>query len=360
MEVGGRYSDVQLAENNSVENMTMLNTNYSATQFACEILADYAHACALSQSELFALTASVMCIGTFILAYFLKRLRNSKYFNRTARRALGDFGLVTSIFLMVLVDYFVIHDTFTDKLEMPDPANLTHRALRNWVIHPLGNNGGMGSNSGINPPENNGGINGSDTTSGSDAYVAGSGTSPWLNAGHVFLAAVPAFLLFLIVFIETELTEYILEQPERRVVKGSGYHLDLFVIGLLSTLCALFGMPILAAAPVRTIAHWSALCVYSNERVLPGEKPRLTGVLEQRVTGLAVHVLIGLCAFAGPLLRLVPVAVLLGVFMYIGVSSMSGIQFVDRIKLMLIPPKHHPDQPYVKGVSYLQFTRIHS
>lgn len=43
---------------------------------------------------------------------------------------------------------------------------------------------------------------------------------------------------------------------------------------------------------VRTLAHWASLTVYSTTYV-PGEKPKLMTVREQRVTNICVHLAIG-------------------------------------------------------------------
>jgi hypothetical protein len=53
-----------------------------------------------------------------------------------------------------------------------------------------------------------------------------------------------------------------------------------------------FGLPWMCAAPARTLAHWASLSVYSKTHV-PGEKPQLTTVKEQRVTAFCVHLGIG-------------------------------------------------------------------
>ena len=45
--------------------------------------------------------------------------RNGKYLGRTVRRALGDFGVPLAIVCMVLLD-FLINDTYTEKLAVPD------------------------------------------------------------------------------------------------------------------------------------------------------------------------------------------------------------------------------------------------
>uniref|UniRef100_A0A3Q2CPK4 Anion exchange protein n=1 Tax=Cyprinodon variegatus TaxID=28743 RepID=A0A3Q2CPK4_CYPVA len=46
----------------------------------------------------------------------------------------------------------------------------------------------------------------------------------------------------------------------------------------------------------------------------------------------------------------IPMPVLYGVFLYMGVASLSGIQFWDRIKLFLMPSKHQPDFSYLRHV----------
>lgn len=58
----------------------------------------------------------------------------------------------------------------------------------------------------------------------------------------------------------------------------------------------------------------------------------------------------GLSILMGPILSHIPLAVLFGIFLYMGVTSLSGIQLFDRILLLFKPPKYHPDVPYVKRV----------
>lgn len=50
-------------------------------------------------------------------------------------------------------------------------------------------------------------------------------------------------------------------------------------------------------------------------------------------------------------LRLIPLAVLFGIFLYMGVTSLTGIQLYERITLMVTPAKHHPDHIYVTKVT---------
>ena len=84
----------------------------------------------------------------------------------------------------------------------------------------------------------------------------------------------------------------------------------------------------------------------------PGEKARVVEVKDQRLSALAVSLLIGLSLFLSPLLKHIPYAVLFGVFLYMGISSMSGIQMFERIVLFIKPVKHHPRVNYVRRVSF--------
>lgn len=84
----------------------------------------------------------------------------------------------------------------------------------------------------------------------------------------------------------------IISKKERKLQKGSGFHLDLLLIVAMGGFCALFGLPWLAAATVRSVTHANALTVMSKA-VAPGDKPKIQEVKEQRVTGLLVAALVG-------------------------------------------------------------------
>ena len=83
-----------------------------------------------------------------------------------------------------------------------------------------------------------------------------------------------------------------MHKKEFKLKKGSGFHLDQFLLGFMTFVCALFGLPWMCAATVRSIAHVSALSVMSRTHA-PGEKPKLLEVKDQRVTNITMNVLIG-------------------------------------------------------------------
>uniref|UniRef100_A0AAQ4PG63 Anion exchange protein n=1 Tax=Gasterosteus aculeatus aculeatus TaxID=481459 RepID=A0AAQ4PG63_GASAC len=49
-------------------------------------------------------------------------------------------------------------------------------------------------------------------------------------------------------------------------------------------------------------------------------------------------------------LKFIPMPVLYGVFLYMGVASLNGVQFMDRLQLLLMPAKHQPDLIYLRHV----------
>uniref|UniRef100_A0A667IKZ2 Solute carrier family 4 member 1 (Diego blood group) n=1 Tax=Lynx canadensis TaxID=61383 RepID=A0A667IKZ2_LYNCA len=205
-----------------------------------------------------------------------------------------------------------LQDTYTQKLSVPKGLSVSNSSVRGWIIHPLG------------------------------LY------SPfpiWM----MFASVLPALLVFILIFLESQITTLLISKPERKMVKGSGFHLDLLLIIGMGGVGALFGLPWLSATTVRSITHANALTVMVKDST-PGAAPQIQSVREQRISGLLVAVLVGVSILMGPILSLIPLAVLFGIFLYMGVTSLSGIQLFDRLLLLFKPPKYHPVVPYVKRV----------
>uniref|UniRef100_A0A8C9CFC9 Solute carrier family 4 member 1 (Diego blood group) n=1 Tax=Phocoena sinus TaxID=42100 RepID=A0A8C9CFC9_PHOSS len=203
-------------------------------------------------------------------------------------------------------------DTYTQKLSVPKGLTVSNTSARGWLIHPLG----------LYKP-----------------------FPIWM----MFASALPALLVFILIFLESQITTLIISKPERKVAKGSGFHLDLLLVMGMGGVATLFGMPWLSATTVRSVTHANALTVMGKAST-PGAAAQIQEVKEQRISGLLVSVLVGLSILMGPVLSHIPLAVLFGIFLYMGVTSLSGIQLFDRILLLFKPRKYHPDVPYAKRV----------
>ncbi|XP_076649182.1 anion exchange protein Ae2 isoform X6 [Halictus rubicundus] len=256
-----------------------------------------------------ALMCTILCLGTFLGAYYLRIFRNSHYLGRSARRAFGDFGVPISIIVFALMDYLA--KVKTEKLLVPEGLSPTI-ADRSWIVSP----------GGLKKP-----------------------IPLWMAMACI----VPALLVYILVFMETQISELIIDKKERKLRKGNGYHMDIVVVCLMNVGCGLMGAPWCCAASVRSLTHVSAVTVMSRTHA-PGDKPHIVEVKEQRVSALLVAILIGVSVLMAPLLRRVPMSVLLGVFLYMGISSTNGVQLFDRVKLFFMPVKHHGTANYVRRV----------
>jgi solute carrier family 4 anion exchanger 2 len=116
-----------------------------------------------------ALMCTILCLGTFLGAYYLRIFRNSHYLGRSARRAFGDFGVPISIITFVLIDY--LSGVQTEKLLVPEGLTPT-MPDRDWLVSPV------------------------------------KGDVPiWM----ALACCVPALLVYILVFMETQISEYVLK-----------------------------------------------------------------------------------------------------------------------------------------------------
>ncbi|XP_043364941.1 sodium bicarbonate cotransporter 3 isoform X5 [Dermochelys coriacea] len=254
----------------------------------------------------------ILFFTTFFLSSFLKQFKTKRYFPTKVRSTISDFAVFLTIVIMVLIDWLV--GVPSAKLHVPEKFEPTQKD-RGWLIDPLGGN-------------------------------------PWWT---LLVAAFPALLCTILIFMDQQITAVIINRKEHKLKKGCGYHLDLLMVGVMLGICSIMGLPWFVAATVLSISHVNSLKVES-ECSAPGEQPKFLGIREQRVTGLMIFVLMGLSVFMTSVLKFIPMPVLYGVFLYMGVSSLRGIQFFDRIKLFGMPAKHQPDLIYLR---YVPLWKVH-
>lgn len=171
----------------------------------------------------------------------------------------------------------------------------------------------------------------------------------------IAIAILPAAFYTILIVMDQQITAVIINRKDNKLKKGYGYHLDLLVIVALVIICSILGLPFYVAATVLSVMHVDSLKVES-ECAAPGEKPQFLGVKEQRLTGILAHVLILLSVYFTSLIKLVPMPVLTGIFLYMGVVSLLGQQFVQRIALLFMPIKHQPDYTWLRTV---KMKRVH-
>ncbi|XP_067685611.1 sodium-driven chloride bicarbonate exchanger-like isoform X2 [Haliotis asinina] len=254
----------------------------------------------------------LLFLGTFTIAMVLKISRNSSFFPTMVRSVVSDFAVLIAIVTMLVFD--IVVGLNTPKLEVPETFAPTNPD-RNWVVSPIGRN-------------------------------------PWWTA---IAAVIPALLATILIFMDQQITAVIVNRKENKLVKGHGYHLDLLLVACLIIINSFMGLPWFVAATVLSINHVNSL-KKESQCSAPGEKPRFLGVREQRVTGVMIFLMIGLSVLLTSILKYIPMPVLYGVFLYMGVSSLRGMELVDRVMILFMPAKYQTDLMYLRHV---RTARVH-
>uniref|UniRef100_A0A8D2LF85 Anion exchange protein n=1 Tax=Varanus komodoensis TaxID=61221 RepID=A0A8D2LF85_VARKO len=252
----------------------------------------------------------ILFLGTFLCSMALKNFKSSRYFPTVVSRSLGDFSIILTILLFCGIDAALGLET--PKLIVPSKFKPTN-PTRGWLVPPFGAN------------------------------------AWWIYPA----AAVPAVLVIILIFMDQQITAVILNRKEYKLQKGAGFHLDFFCVSLLMIFTSVMGLPWYVSATVISLAHMDSL-KKEGATCAPGEQPAFLGIREQRVTGLLVFLLTGLSVFLAPVLKFIPMPVLYGIFLYMGVSALSSIQLVGRLQLLLMPAKQQPDLIYLRHVPLRQ------
>ncbi len=254
-----------------------------------------------------ALLSLLLALGTFYIAISLSKFRRSSYLRPRIREFVADFGPALAISAMTLVSVW-LKDVNLDALPAPDQFGTTNG--RGWLV---------------------------------DLSVV----PTWAK----FAAIGPAILVTVLVFLDQNITGRLVNSPDHRLQKGEAYHLDLGIVGVLIGCCSMFGLPWLVAATVRSLNHVRSLATIDDVTLPNGEThERIIHTRENRMTGLTIHLLIGLSLLLLPWLKEIPMAVLYGLFLFMGVVSMSGNQFFERLSLWLRDPDLYPVTHYIRRI----------
>eukprot|EP00612_Vaucheria_litorea_P005537 CAMPEP_0171461878 /NCGR_PEP_ID=MMETSP0945-20130129/6142_1 /TAXON_ID=109269 /ORGANISM="Vaucheria litorea, Strain CCMP2940" /LENGTH=486 /DNA_ID=CAMNT_0011988297 /DNA_START=310 /DNA_END=1770 /DNA_ORIENTATION=+ len=257
-----------------------------------------------------ALLSSSIALITFGTATTLKKLRKSPYFVKRLRNLLADFaptiGVVTGV---VAAKWVHARYGFEGALQLlAVPSQFTTTCGRAWKVPLL------------------------------DLPV-------WARWG----AFVPALMSTVLLFMDQNITVRLVNSSKHKLKKKFGMNLDMLVISILVAGASMFGLPWLVAATVRSLAHVSALTNFEQD----GET--ISSMTETRVSGFTIHAAIGAAIlFLRPLLSTIPVAVLMGLFLYLGVGGIQGNEMATRIALLVTDPEKRPNDPWVTKIEVMK------
>jgi len=279
-----------------------------------------------------ALLSILLGLATTATIFFLRGFKTSSYFcNQGVRNSVHDFAVTFAVIAYTLIQQVGFKSIEIQGLNVPSKFQPTFTCCDSSC----------------------------DTLWPGDCedQTAPFGTRPWFaNLGDLngkgwvpLMAAGPGILAFVLVYLDNGITWHLIYNPNNNLQHGESYNWDLFVNGVCNMINGMLGLPWLVASTVPCIVHLNNLAEKDS-------KGNITSVHETRLTGLIAHALVGFSLLALKLIKLIPLPVLLGVFLFMGLSSMPGIQFWNRILMYLMQPNKYPETPFTK---YVEKKKIH-
>lgn len=248
----------------------------------------------------------ILALGTYVFAKMLKSFSSTPYLRTSVRNIVSDFGPAIAIILMTA---FALNFSEVELSTPKVPDTLDTTSGRPWLVNLFE-------------------------------------VPTWV----IFASIGPAILATILLFLDQNITTRLVNSPDYKLRKGGGYHLDLLVVGLIVLVGSLFALPWIVAATVHSLNHIKSLAKTKIVNRGNVKKEVVTGVRENRLSGLVIHSLIAGSIFFLGYIGYIPMAVLFGLFLYMGLASLAGNQFFDRLMLLVTDPKLYPKTHYTKLV----------
>lgn len=272
-----------------------------------------------------ALLSLLLGLGTAWLALTLSGARGWSLFHRLIRVSIADYAPTFSILLFCAIPY-VLANSMT-----PAGGGGNSKTTIATLVVP----------STFSP-----------TVTGR-AWVVDPGDCPvWA----VFFAIVPAFLLTVLFFFDHNVSSLLCQAPEFGLKKGSAYHWDFFVIGVLILITGFLGIPPVNGLIPQAPLHTDSLCekVFRTDERTGLKVEVIVKCHEQRVSNFMQAALIGCMMPAITVVGYLPIATLDGCFLFMGIASFGGNTFYNRI-LLFITDKNLRD---VRGLDFVDRVQL--
>ena len=245
----------------------------------------------------------LLVLGTISIAMGLNNFTKTPYLNAKKREILSDYDLALAVLLMSILGSVVFHEI---KLK---PFNYKN----------------------------------------SDIFVV----APLLKLDWIDTIASIAlgFILSLLLFMDQSFTAVTIQSASNRLKKGSSFHWDLMLLGIINGVHSVFGLPWITGTIPHSPLHLNHLAD-TEEQVAQGHvRTRIVHVRETRISAVVANIMIGLSLFLLPYpLSYIPQAVLSGVFLFIGFTALDVNQLFERIALLIIDTAAYPPNHYIRTV----------
>ncbi|KAI2514295.1 Anion exchange family protein [Fragilaria crotonensis] len=250
------------------------------------------------------LLAIILTFGTFLLSEWLTQARFSTLYGVRFRTVLADYSMIIALAILSVIPALLPLDS--ENIILPTlPVSATFspsNGRQAWFVDPL------------------------------------------LNPTWTIFAAIPAaMLLTILIFFDHNVASMIATESRFALKKPPTYNYDFVVVGLIMMLTSSIGLPpthgLIPQAPLHT-AHLAKIHVATTVDATGQQITRhvYSHVLEQRVSNMLQSSITFSIIFVSPILAVlgrIPISVLGGTFLVLGIQSLHGNTFVERLFVML-------------------------
>ncbi|XP_070540598.1 solute carrier family 4 member 11-like isoform X2 [Ptychodera flava] len=167
----------------------------------------------------------------------------------------------------------------------------------------------------------------------------------WFSALYI------AVSLSLLIFLEHNLTSMTVNGPSNKLQKGTSYHWDLFVLGILNFIMSFFGMPMVHAVVPHSPMHVRSMADVEEKVEFGYVQTHIVHVRETRLPTIIAHIGVGVSILMLPSpLKYIPKSVLNGLWIYLALQTFIGNQFFERMTLFFTEQSAYPTNHYVRRI----------
>ncbi len=279
-----------------------------------------------------ALLSTILGFGTPALIFFLRSFKFSSFCcSQLIRTSLHDFAVSFAVVILILIKEYLFPEIQVEQLNVPDQVEPTFKCC-DKTCHTYFPDDCPDQEAAFRPRSwfvSFGDLNG----------------KSWVP----MMAAGPALLAFALIFLDNGITWHLINQKTNKLQHGVAYNYDLVLNGAFNFINAMLGLPWLVASTVPCLIHLNGLAEKDKEG-------NIICVQETRLTMLLSHMMLGLSLLALQQLQYLPMPILYGVFLFMGTSVLSTIQFWKRLMMFFQQPSKYASSPWT---NHIEPWRVH-
>lgn len=168
----------------------------------------------------------------------------------------------------------------------------------------------------------------------------------------IFGALFPALMLYLLFFIDHNISSLLTQDPKFNLKKKPTYSWDFFCLGLTIIPCAILGLPPGSGLIPQAPLHTRALATRERHEEDGVVHEVTTYVEEQRYSALGQSLLMFVALVSFHVIAWIPKSALYGIFLYLGVGALYNNDVWHRLLYMFMTKENRPNLQLFANVKW--------